>query len=100
MNTLFPTLAVAIIFFYAQPAFCEQGFERVPSGYKTAEGSTLEITNLPKRRSQGPAPICYASVAASIIDYEYCKANNITDCSQLSDDKRVSMDIIMTYRKT
>ncbi|HDX4047997.1 TPA: hypothetical protein ROG05_000338 [Enterobacter soli] len=97
MNTFIPSLAVAIIIFYVQPAFCEQGFERVPSGYKTAEGSTLEITNLPKRRSQGSAPICYASVAASIIDYEYCKANNITDCSLLSDDKRVSMIDLSRY---
>lgn len=99
MKTSISSLAFATLFFYAIPAFCWQGFERVPSGYRTAEGSTLEIINLPKQRSQGYAPICYASVAASIIDYEYCKANNITDCSQLSDDKRVSMIDISRYNR-
>lgn len=56
MNKIILTLVVAIISFYALPAFCEQGLELVPTGYKTAKGSTLEITNLPKLRSQGSEP--------------------------------------------
>lgn len=57
---------------------------------KVACQSIVMPNSMPRVRSQGPFPLCQSYVAATIIQYQYCKRMGIKDCSQVSPDQEVS----------
>ncbi|MBC7458606.1 MAG: hypothetical protein H7235_10025 [Bdellovibrionaceae bacterium] len=56
----------------------------------TVESSKIEISNMPKIRSQGEFPICYGIAAATLAQWYVCKEKNIADCKQVPPESEIS----------
>lgn len=66
------------------------GLNPVGGDYKPQEGSQLQVTNMPKVRTQDSIGICYSFVASTLIDEANCVANKISNCASMSDELKAS----------
>ncbi|WP_413292046.1 hypothetical protein ACLSU7_11555 [Bdellovibrio sp. HCB185ZH] len=64
------------------------------------EDAEIEKKFTPPVSSQDSLGICYASAAATVINYEMCKLGKVDDCTSVSDSKRVSPLGIARYSST
>ena len=73
----------------------------LPAEYKDQTGTKLEITNMPRVRSQGPLGVCYAFVAATLAQKYYCdeRKSIISDCSNLPSEREISPIHMSAYLK-
>lgn len=62
--------------------------------YKPQAGTVLQVTNMPRVRTQDSIGLCYSFVASTMIDEANCYANKVADCSSVPDaDKASPLDM-------
>jgi len=71
--------------------FCQNEFPSikvVDHSYVIQPNSTILVSNIPPLRAQGALGICYAHAAATLMEAEDCKIQNIKDCKKINDKDR------------
>ncbi|WP_413559276.1 hypothetical protein [Bdellovibrio sp. HCB209] len=101
MRTLFLTLIVVIPFYSSAQTAMKLNDWAVPvklEDLKSAkENAEIEKKFTPPITSQDSLGICYASAAATVINYEMCKLGKIEDCKSAPESKRISSLGIARY---
>ena len=57
---------------------------KVVRGYTEAPGTTREVSNMPRVRTQGQLPMCYAMTASVVAQRHICNLKGIADCANLT----------------
>lgn len=84
------------IFFAASgDVFASNSFTPFTDDFVEVAGTKVEIDDMPSLDSQDSLGICYASVAATILNYENCRLNNkrtgkVVKCSTVPDEEKFS----------
>ncbi len=68
-------------------------------GYALKGESTVQVTNMPKVRSQDSFGICYAAVAALLVDEANCVQSGNASCATAPDSQRVSALDVTRYSR-
>lgn len=71
-------------------------YRSVDASY-SLETDKLEIENMPRFRNTGSFDVCASVSAAAILDFHYCRANKIKDCTKLKPSQEFSTLRITSY---
>ncbi|MEK2643744.1 hypothetical protein [Bdellovibrio sp. BCCA] len=82
--------ALLLITFFSMNAFGAFGLNTFSNEYKPKTETQLQVTNMPKVRSQDSIGICYSFVASTLIDEANCVANKVQDCSSVPNTNKAS----------
>ncbi len=86
----FLPLLVATPLFWSLDGFAGYGLNPFGAEFKPQASSVIAVTNMPRVRTQDTIGICYAFVASTLIDQANCVQKNVSDCSAVSDNDKVS----------
>ncbi|MBV2168032.1 MAG: hypothetical protein KUL82_04915 [Bdellovibrio sp.] len=75
---------------FSEGALAAYGMRTFSSEYKPVANSVVQVTNMPRVRSQDSFGICYAFAASVLYDEANCAAKNVADCSAVPDQEKVS----------
>lgn len=92
-------LATVLCLIQTQTSWGAQGLDVISKDFKPQENSVIQVSNMPRVRSQDSAGICYSFVAASLIDEANCSSQKINDCTAVSDEQKVSALDISRFSK-
>lgn len=67
-------------------------------GYVDVAGSKVEISNMPRVRSQDHIGICHAFSATTLAQKYYCDLQKITNCAEVLPDKEISPLSVLSFQ--
>lgn len=88
------------IILFTQNSIAAFGLNPFGPEFKAQTDTQLQVVNMPKVRSQDTVGLCYSFVASTLIDEANCKYKNISDCSNVPDQDKISpLDMSRFSRK-
>lgn len=89
MNNRILSCVVALLI-SGELAFADNDAWAVSNKYKGKQYRESVVSNIARARSQDSIGICYSVVASVLLDSEYCRVNNVSNCKELPLNKSVS----------
>lgn len=90
MEKIFRYGFISLLFFYIEPSWGAFGLNPFSNEFKPKAETLLQVTNMPKVKSQDSIGLCYSFVASTMIDEANCVAKKISNCAGISDDEQAS----------
>ncbi len=78
------------IIFFGELGWSSLGLNPFGGDFKPQDGSLIQVTNMPRTRSQDTFGLCVSFVTSTLIDEANCVVNHTPDCANVPDSEKAS----------